>query len=147
MTYPTQVRILLVEDEAAIREVLRIFLESLDCLVVEAQNGREGLQRYQELSIDAVISDIYMPEMNGLELIKAIHHDDPAAIIIAMSANREQLTLAHDLGAKETVSKPFDLDEWRGLLNGIRHSIGEGKFCPSQAQGVPEKVGRLAAAT
>ncbi len=128
---PTQVKILLVEDEAEIRELLRTFLESLDCVVVEAQNGREGLQRYQELAIDAVISDIYMPEMNGLELIKAIHRDDPAAIIIAMSANREKLSLAHDLGAKETMKKPFDLDEWRGLLDWIRQSIGGFEVYPS----------------
>ena len=128
---PTQVKILLVEDEDAIRTILRIFLESLDFVVVEAQNGREGLRRYQELSIDAVISDIYMPEMNGLELIKAIRHDDPAAIIIAMSASPEKLSLAHDLGAKETIAKPFDLDEWRGLLDWIRQSIGGFEICPS----------------
>jgi len=142
MMYPTQVKILLVEDESSIRTLLRIFLESLGCVVIEAKNGREGLKRYQELPVDAVISDIYMPEMNGLELIKAIHHDDPMAVIISMSADPEQLSLARDLGAQKTITKPFDLDEWRGVLDWIRQSksIGRSMFAPPKFKAFKNKL-------
>ena len=117
---PKQVTILLVEDEPTIRSFLHIFLEYLGFDVIEANNGLEGMQRYQALPIDAVISDIHMPEMNGLEMMRAIRQYDSAAIMIAMSSDPEWLSLAHHAGAQQTLKKPFDLDELRSVLESLR---------------------------
>jgi len=116
---PTHATILLVEDDAAIRRVMRIFLEDLGCDVIEAQDGHEGLLRYQALPIDAVISDIHMPKMDGLEMIRAIRHDDPVVPMIAMSADPERLLLAHRAGAQHLLTKPFDLRELHNMLEAI----------------------------
>lgn len=116
----TQATILLVEDDAAIRRVMRIFLEDLGCDVIEAQDGHEGFLRYQALPIDAVISDIHMPKMDGLEMIRAIRHYDPAVPMIAMSSDPERLSLAHRAGVQHLLAKPFDLVELRDMLNAIR---------------------------
>jgi CheY-like chemotaxis protein len=124
MMDPTHATILLVEDEAAIRSIVRIFLEGLGCDVIEAQDGREGLQRYEALPIDAVISDIHMPEMSGLEMIRAIRQYDPAATIIAMS-------LAHHAGAQQTLKKPFDLSELRSVLDWVKMNMRWHKICLS----------------
>jgi DNA-binding response OmpR family regulator len=116
----THATILLVEDDAAIRRVMRIFLEDLGCDVIEAQDGHEGFLCYQALPIDAVISDIHMPKMDGLEMIKAIRHYDPAVLMIAMSSDTERLSLAHGAGAQHLLKKPFDLDELHNVLDAVR---------------------------
>jgi CheY-like chemotaxis protein len=117
---PTHATILLVEDDAAIRGVMRIFLVDLGCDVIEAQDGLEGLQRYQALPIDAVISDMNMPKMNGLEMMRAIRNDDPSTPMIAMSSDPERLSLAHHAGAQHLLKKPFDLSELRNALEAVR---------------------------
>jgi CheY-like chemotaxis protein len=117
--HPKQVTILLVEDEPTIRSFLHVFLEYLGFDVIEAQNGLEGLLRYQALPIDAVISDIHMPEMDGLEMMRAIRQYDSGATMVAMSADPEWLLLAHHAGAQQTLKKPFDLDELRSVLESL----------------------------
>jgi CheY-like chemotaxis protein len=130
MMDPTHATILLVEDEAAIRSIMLMFLEDVGCEVIEAQDGREGLERYRALPIDAVISDIHMPEMNGLEMIQAIRQYDPAATMIAMSSDPEWLSLAHHAGAQQTLTKPFDLSELRRVVDWIRVHMGWHEICP-----------------
>jgi CheY-like chemotaxis protein len=117
---PTHATILLVEDDSAIRRLMRIFLEDLGCDVIEAQDGHEGFLRYQALPIDAVISDIHMPKMDGLEMMKAIRHYDPAVPMIAMSSDAERLSLAHRAGAQHLLRKPFDLDDLHHVLDAVR---------------------------
>jgi len=128
---PTYATILLVEDEAAIRSIMRMFLEDIGYKVIEAQDGREGLERYRALPIDAIISDIHMPEMNGLEMIQAIRQYDPAATVIAMSSDPEQLSLAYHVGAQQTLMKPFDLSELCRVVDGISVHMGGHKICSS----------------
>jgi CheY-like chemotaxis protein len=130
MMDPTHATILLVEDEAAIRSIMLMFLEDVGCEVIEAQDGREGLERYRALPIDAVISDIHMPEMNGLEMIQAIRQYDPAATMIAMSSDPERLSLAHHAGAQQTLKKPFDLSDLRRVVDWIRVHMGWHEICP-----------------
>src|SRR5918996_219517 len=80
-------RILVVDDDAIVRHLLQVVLKQLGHEVVEAQNGREGLQHYQAEPAALVITDLQMPEMNGLQMIKEIRHDFPEAVIIAISAD------------------------------------------------------------
>jgi len=65
-------RILVIDDNAAIRELLRLVLEEEGYEVIEAADGAEGLRRYQAEPTDLVITDLEMPGMDGLELLRAL---------------------------------------------------------------------------
>ena len=62
--------LLIVDDEAAIRDSFRFFLEDFDFRVLEACNGREALQVFQSEKVDLILADLRMPEMDGLEMLK-----------------------------------------------------------------------------
>jgi YesN/AraC family two-component response regulator len=104
------VRILVVDDDAIVRHLLQIVLKQSGHEVVEAQNGREGLQHYQAEPAALVITDLQMPEMNGLQMIKEIRQDFPEAVIIAISADfRYSRAAVEALGVQATFEKPFSL--------------------------------------
>lgn len=107
------VRILVVDDEEPIRALLRHVLESAGLEVSEATNGREGLALYRQRPADVVITDIAMPEGDGLDLILELTRDFPNAKIIAMSGDQEKsnLNAAKLLGARQTLQKPFSMDK------------------------------------
>ena len=109
--------ILLVDDDIATRVSLRFALEDFGYNVIDASEGHQGLQCYRRSSVDIVITDIHMPGMDGLEMIQAIQQYDPTAIAIAMSASREQLSLARHVGAQQTLEKPLDLSELCHVLD------------------------------
>jgi YesN/AraC family two-component response regulator len=93
-----------------VRQLLRIVLRQQGHEIIEAQNGREGLQQYQAQPADVVITDIQMPEMDGLEMIQEIQRDVPEAIIIVISGGpHSSLDAAEALGVRETFVKPFSL--------------------------------------
>lgn len=107
-------RILVIDDEAPIRHVLRQALELRGHTVVEAQNGAIGLRLFQTEPADLVITDILMPEVEGLECIMKLRKISPDLRIIAMSGGGltvhiDVLSLAHPLGACRIFAKPFDL--------------------------------------
>jgi CheY-like chemotaxis protein len=103
-------RILVVDDDAIVRHLLHVVLKQLGHEVVEAQNGREGLQHYQAEPAALVITDLQMPEMNGLQMIKEIRHDFPEAVIIAISADfRYSRAAVEALGVQAAFEKPFSL--------------------------------------
>jgi CheY-like chemotaxis protein len=108
------VRVLLIEDEADLRESL---CESLECAgyeVLPAQDGDEGLSLYFRQKPDVVVTDILMPIKDGLEVIMELRRNVPDAKVIAMAAAPRQgstldlLNLARKLGACGAVAKPFD---------------------------------------
>jgi CheY-like chemotaxis protein len=106
----TLARILVVDDDAVVRDILRIVLKQLGHEVVEAENGREGLERYLAEPAALIITDLDMPVMNGLEMIKEIRNDFPEALIIAISADfRPLLPAIEALGVQGTFEKPFSL--------------------------------------
>ena len=67
------VTILLIDDSASVREVIRLALESEGCSVIEAADGREGVARYREHQPAVTIVDIVMPEKDGIETVREIH--------------------------------------------------------------------------
>ena len=81
-------RILVVDDDQAIRLLLRAMLERRGHAVIEAKNGDEGLQYYRAAPADLVITDIQMPVLDGLQMIKELRGDFPTAQIIAISGER-----------------------------------------------------------
>lgn len=104
--------LLIVEDEADLREPLAMEFESLGCKVFEAPNGVEGFDIVCREKIDVVISDIRMPGGDGIEMLRKIKARDHLAPVVMLitgfsDVSREE---AYDLGAESILSKPFDLD-------------------------------------
>jgi CheY-like chemotaxis protein len=105
-------RILVIDDEELIRETIRMKLELSGHVVIEAANGVEGLRALEDGLFDLVVTDIIMPEQEGIETIRKIRHRDPQVAIIAISGggrgrNYQFLDIAKKLGANEALSKPF----------------------------------------
>ena len=109
--------ILIIDDERAVRSLLRAVLESEHHHVFEASNGRVGLKLYRERSFDLIITDLIMPEMDGFELISALTSGYLSVKVIAMTGTRELLGRAKLLGARQTLHKPFDVKEFLSLVN------------------------------
>ena len=101
-------RILVVDDHESIRSLLRAALESEGYDVIEAENGDEGLRHYQVEPTDLVITDMQMPGMNGLELIRELQGASPWVKVMAIGGCRRTLTMARTL-TPYTLEKPFSL--------------------------------------
>ena len=104
--------ILIVDDAAFMRLNLKNILKGDYDIAGEAEDGEEAVEKYQELNPDIVTMDITMPNMDGLEAIKAIMDIDPDAKIIVCSAMGQQkmVVKAVELGAKDFIVKPFNED-------------------------------------
>ena len=108
-------RVLLIEDDASVRRIVRKMLERGYHEVAEAENGRIGLERLRDGAFDFVITDIVMPEMDGLETLIELRKHYPALRVIAMSGggrtgNMDFLGSAEKLGAFAVLLKPFTID-------------------------------------
>ena len=115
--------ILIIDDEEIIRALLRSVLEGAGYEVTEAANGRIGLELYRQSPRDLVITDILMPEMNGLDMLLELTREFLHAKVIAISgAGGEQniLDVAKLLGARRTFRKPFSLPR---LLDAVRYEL------------------------
>ena len=102
--------ILVVDDEEKMRHILRLMLEMRGHTVAEAGDGREALERIEELPLDLVIADIRMPGMDGLQLLRAIQQMDiplPVVFITAF-ATVESAVEAMKQGAADYITKPFE---------------------------------------
>ncbi|MBT3330920.1 MAG: response regulator [Rhodospirillaceae bacterium] len=105
-------RILVIDDDELVRATLTRILLAADFEVLEATDGKNGLQKYQEGNIDLVITDILMPVMEGVETIRELRRVDADAKIIAISGgdrtgNMNYLELAGKLGADGILAKPI----------------------------------------
>ncbi len=114
--------ILIVDDAAFMRLNLKNILKSDYEIIGEAENGLTAVEKYQELSPDIVTMDITMPEMDGLEAIKAIMDIDPDARIIVCSAMGQQkmVVKAVELGVKDFIVKPFNEER---VLEAVRKVV------------------------
>src|SRR6185503_15672655 len=105
-------RILIVDDDDAFRQMLRLTLMKMGYDVVEAVNGKEAIKRYVGMPADVVITDLIMPEQEGLETIQEFRRRYPAVRIVAMSGGgridaQNILVVASFFGADRTFTKPF----------------------------------------
>lgn len=122
------VRVLLIEDEAAVRESLCDSLERAGYEVLPAQEGEEGLSLYFHHTPDVVVTDILMPIKDGLEVIMELRRTVPHAKVIAMAAaprqgsNLDLLILAKKLGACGAVTKPVDPADLAKAIETCLHS-------------------------
>jgi len=127
-------RILVIDDDADLRVMLEQTLESAGHEVILAADGKEGVEQYRTKPADLVITDIYMPNQEGLETIIKFRRHFPALAIIAMSGRETaptMLSIAQKLGAVEVLQKPFVADE---LLAAVGRALRAGPQFGTQAQ-------------
>ena len=114
-------RILVVDDDVNIRSSLQLLLKKAGYNVVSARDGEEAIRMWRTQPADLVITDLYMPEMNGLEIIMELRAHSPGTPIIAISGGGsmkhfESLDDAKLLGAVHTIKKPFTMAEMKTLV-------------------------------
>jgi len=120
---PLAMKILVVDDDAAIRRLLRNTLEGAGYKVVEAEDGRSALRAAAAEHPQGVLLDLGLPDRDGLGLIPLLQHDDNGVLLVvsARDATDEKVT-ALDLGADDYVTKPFDTVELLARLRvALRH--------------------------
>ena len=109
-------RILLVDDDEQFRNMLSETLKGAGYQVLEARDGAEGLKFYREHGTDLIITDLIMPEKEGLETIQELRRANPEVKIIAMSGGgrsgpTDYLKIAKTFGARQVLAKPFSREE------------------------------------
>jgi two-component system response regulator PilR (NtrC family) len=111
-------RILVADDERSIRELLAIVLRRDGYEVILAENGRTALNVLEQEPVDLLISDIKMPDMSGVEVLRAAKQvdQDILGIMITAFASTESAVEALRMGAYDYVSKPFDVDELKIIV-------------------------------
>lgn len=120
-------RILLVDDNAELLAMESMVLRHVGHEVVTAGNGKEALQEAQQSTFSLLITDVVMPEMNGLDIIMALQRRQPLLKIIAVTGGGEMnavsyLSVARKLGATRTLTKPVSGGQ---LLSAVTGVLGE----------------------
>jgi len=115
-------RILVVDDQSEVREILSDFLTFKGYDVIEAENGERALDQYQSLQPDAAVVDVEMPIMNGLQFSRQILENNQQFPIIIISAYLENYsrTDISGIGVKAIMQKPLDLND---LYNNIQAAL------------------------
>jgi CheY-like chemotaxis protein len=130
-------KILVIDDDVIVRKTIIRLLEDGGYKVLSAEDGLRGMAMFRSEQPDLVITDIIMPEQEGIQTITEIRKAKPDAKIIAISGSRrignpDFLKMARSLGAMDVVSKPFDADE---LLTIVENCLAgrAGRSNPGQA--------------
>jgi CheY-like chemotaxis protein len=111
--------ILIIDDDPDTRDLMKNTLEGAGHQVFLASDGQEGVQQYRARRADLVITDLFMPNQDGLETIKQMKMEFPDSAIIAMSgrpSGATMLAVAKRLGATSVLQKPFLPDELLKLV-------------------------------
>lgn len=121
---PSPPTVLLIDDDPDLRSMLRRTLVRSGYAVQEAENGREGLKVLALSPVDVVVTDIIMPDMEGIELILELRRSRPELPIVAMSAGGRigpdsYLYLAERSGATRTIAKPFSIGPFLELVGEV----------------------------
>lgn len=120
-------RIMVVDDDPGIRRALHILLSRAGYRVTQARDGMEALRLWRDTGGDLVITDLHMPEKDGIEMIVELMSHTPGIRIIAMSGGGQTRRLdllgnATMLGAVLTIEKPFTLNE---MMSTVRRALAE----------------------
>ncbi len=122
--------ILVIDDDVQVRSMLRKILENEGYQVTDAPNGKIGMELFKEGAVDLVITDIIMPEKEGIEVVGELLDNSPDTKIIVISGGSRNLSAdnlllsAKMLGAHCAMLKPFEIEE---LLSSIRQLLGSDK--------------------
>lgn len=126
--------LLVVDDAMIMRRLIReVAVEAGWEVVGEASNGREALELYLRLRPDLVTMDVVMPEMTGLEALRAIRAADPQARIVMVTALDQKQTLAESIrdGALDFVVKPFERQRIAGVLEKVGNRLDAASSRPA----------------
>ncbi|KPF66338.1 Fis family transcriptional regulator [alpha proteobacterium AAP81b] len=122
---PAPLKILVVEDDSAIRRLLRGALARGDYAVVEAGSVREALSALAIDKPDAVLLDLGLPDRDGIEAIGLLKAGGAAVLVVSARTDTAEKVAALDLGADDYLVKPFDTDELLARLRtALRHRLG-----------------------
>jgi len=120
---PAASRVLVIDDEAAVRASVCDVLSDVGYLVAEAGDGLAGVESLRQNAADAVVMDIYMPLRDGFETIRELRRVAPHVRIIAISGGTrgdfDPLKAAEMLGADRALRKPFAVEELLGALTDV----------------------------
>src|SRR5581483_10791548 len=111
-------KILIVDDERSMRELLQLVFRRAGYQVIVAENGNDALDRIKKDVIDIVVSDVKMPDSNGIELLKQIRALSSETVFVLMTAfaTIETARQAFKLGADDFIQKPFDVEELKIIV-------------------------------
>ncbi len=121
ISYSRRLRVLYVEDDEAARVATRAVLDEFFDDISEASDGQEGSEIFEKGSFDLVITDINMPRMNGLQMIKKIRKSDPDIPILILSAHNESEFFINSisLNVEGYLLKPIDLEQFLDILGKV----------------------------
>ena len=118
--------VLLIDDDAILRNTLREMLEKLSCDVTEAEDGVVATEKMEETDFDLVITDIFMPNQDGIETIRNIRRARNDVHIVAISVGSPNqrvnfLKMAKSIGANFALAKPIDIQQLADILGKIKN--------------------------
>jgi len=120
-------RILVIDDDVQVRGAVRRILERAGHTVEDVGNGDAGLRAHRERPAELIITDIFMPERDGIETVRQLRRESPQVKIIVISGGDRTQTMdlrkdAELLGAARSLRKPFELSE---LVQAVGELLGE----------------------
>mgnify|MGYP000158825120 CR=1 FL=1 len=115
-------KVLIIDDERAIRRALKEILEYENCQVLEAENGKEGLEMIRSNSLDVIFCDIKMPLVDGMELLEQVQLEGNEVPIVMISGHGtlETAVQAIKIGAFDFIEKPLDLNRILVILRNVK---------------------------
>lgn len=127
-----QARLLVIDDDAALVELLQSYLSAQGYEVVTAVNGRQGLRQFYETRPDLVLLDVTMPEMDGWETLRRLRElSDVPIIMLTVRGEEADVLRGFTLGADDYVTKPFSFAELgarvRAVLSRAQRALGTGE--------------------
>jgi CheY-like chemotaxis protein len=115
--------VLVIDDEESVRKVFQAALAQAGYRVLTAESGQHGLRLLEHQEVDLILVDIFMPDMDGLEVIQLLRKTRPVSKIMAITGKSglmDHLDIAKHLGAHATLKKPFSLQE---LLDAVASQL------------------------
>jgi CheY-like chemotaxis protein len=115
---------MVIDDEEGVRRVIAKVLEREGHHVIEASDGKIALNHLRGAALDLVICDLFMPEMDGVEVLRELRRDYPGMSVVAISGGAYEgkvqlLDVAKGLGAVAVLKKPFALEDLVGVVNDV----------------------------
>ncbi len=120
-------RVLVIDDDDQMRRMLRKMLERAGYSVMDAADGKIGIGLHRSNPADLIITDVFMPEKDGIETIMELHRDYPRLKIIAISGGDKRmdfscLDMARHLGAMRVIPKPFGMENFLKVVRELLES-------------------------
>src|ERR1700679_1015433 len=121
---PAKLTVLVIDDEVQIRRLLRITLEAAGIAVLESDSGRIGLEEAARCQPDAIILDLGLPDLGGLEVLKQLREGSkvPVLVLTVLEAERDKVA-ALDAGADDYLTKPFGSAELTARVRAILRRV------------------------